>query len=134
MPVPLGATGVLEGVARRDPQLLVDENRCRHELADQVLDLQAGVQLDEVERAVGPEEELEGAGVRVADRSNRTFDSRLHLLAKLGRHCRRRRLFDQFLMAALDRALALAEGENAAVRVSQHLDLDVARGTIAFSR
>jgi hypothetical protein len=37
------------------------------------------------------------------------------------------RLLDELLVAPLDRALALAEVHDAAVRVGQHLDLDVAR-------
>jgi hypothetical protein len=40
---------------------------------------------------------------------------------------RRRRLLDHLLVAALDRALALAEVDDVAVLVGQHLDLDVAR-------
>ena len=40
------------GSPGRDPQLLADDVDPGHELADGVLDLQAGVQLDEVERAV----------------------------------------------------------------------------------
>ena len=38
---------------------------------------------------------------------------------------RRGRLLDQLLVSALDRALALAEREHAALAVRQHLDLDV---------
>ena len=93
-----------------------------------MLDLQPRVQLDEVERAVGADEELERAGVRVADRAHRALGSGLHLLARLGRQRRRRRLLDQLLVPALDRALALADREHAAVRVAEHLDLDVPRG------
>jgi hypothetical protein len=40
--------------------------------------------------------------------------------------CRRRGLLDDLLVAALDAALALAEGERLAVRVAEDLDLDVA--------
>jgi hypothetical protein len=40
---------------------------------------------------------------------------------------RRRRLFDQLLVAALDRALALAEVHHVAVVVAEDLELDVAR-------
>ena len=76
--------------------------------------------------AVGAEQELEGAGVLVADRPARTLGRRLHLLARLGVERRRRRLLDQLLVAPLDRALALAEREHAAVLVAEHLDLDVA--------
>src|SRR5581483_9716278 len=40
---------------------------------------------------------------------------------------RRRRLLDDLLVAALDRALALAEIDDVAVLVAQHLDFDMAR-------
>ena len=46
---------------------------------------------------------------------------------------RGRRLLDQLLVAALDRAVALAEVDDVAVLVGQHLDLDVARvGQVAL--
>ena len=46
---------------------------------------------------------------------------------------RRRRLLDQLLVAALDRAVALAQVDDVAVLVGQHLDLDVARvGQVAL--
>ena len=46
---------------------------------------------------------------------------------------RRRRLLDQLLVAALERAVALAEVDHVAVLVGQHLDLDVARvGQVAL--
>ena len=45
----------------------------------------------------------------------------------------RRRLLDQLLVAALQRAVALAEVDHVAVRVGEHLDLDVARvGQVAL--
>ena len=45
----------------------------------------------------------------------------------LGRDRGRRRLLDQLLVVALDRALALAQVDAVAVRVAQHLELDVPR-------
>ena len=39
----------------------------------------------------------------------------------------RRRLLDDLLVAALDRAFALAQVDDVAVLVAEHLDLDVAR-------
>src|SRR5205807_6958171 len=53
---------------------------------------------------------------------------RLHRLTRLRVEGRRGRLLDQLLVAALDRALALAEREDTAVDVAEHLDLDVPRG------
>src|SRR5258705_12703150 len=92
-----------------------------------MFDLQPRVQLDEVETAVRAEQELEGAGVAVADRTARTLGCGLHRFARLRRERRRRRLFDQLLVTALDRALALAERQNVAVVVADHLDLDMPR-------
>ena len=49
------------------------------------------------------------------------------------RSTRRRRLLDELLVAALDRAVALAETDRVAVRVGEDLDLDVARvGQVAL--
>ena len=93
-----------------------------------MLDLESRVQLDERERPVGADEELERAGVAVADVPARALGCVLHRLAALGVERGRRRLLDQLLVSALDRALALAAGQHAAVRVAEHLDLDVARG------
>ena len=49
----------------------------------------------------------------------------LHRLARFGRQRGPRRLFDQLLVAPLDRALPLAEGQDVAVLVAEHLDLHV---------
>ena len=45
---------------------------------------------------------------------------------------RRGALLDHLLMAPLDRALALAEVDQVAVAVAEHLDLDVARRSISL--
>ena len=96
------------------------------QLRDRMLDLQPAVDLDERRRAVRPEQELEGAGVDVAELPAGALDGRLHRLAGLGGERERGRLLDQLLVAALDRALALAHREHAAVGVAEHLDLDMA--------
>src|SRR5581483_1588092 len=114
-----GAAAVRKLLARRDSDLLADDVDADHGLGDRVLDLQACIQLDEGERAVGPDEELEGAGVPVADVHARPLGRGLHLLAQLVVERRRRRLLDQLLVPALDRALALAARENVAVVVAE---------------
>ena len=48
-------------------------------------------------------------------------------LAQLGVDGGRGRLLDELLVAALDRAVALAEVDHVAVRVGEHLHLDVPR-------
>ena len=52
---------------------------------------------------------------------------RAHGCAQRGRDGRRGRLLDELLVAPLDRTVALAEMHGVAVRVGEHLDLDVAR-------
>src|SRR5439155_19438554 len=97
----------------------------RAELRDRVLDLESRVQLDEREAAVGTEQELERPRVLVADRPAGALRRRLHRLARVGVERRRGRLLDQLLVAALDRALALAERQDAVEAVAEDLDLDV---------
>ena len=92
-----------------------------------MLDLEPRIQLDEVERPLRPEQELERAGVAVVDRARGLLGRVLHLLAGLVVERGRRRLLDQLLVPPLDRALALAERQHSALPVGQHLDLDVPR-------
>ena len=121
------AAAVRELLPRRDPHLLAHEVDRREELRHGMLDLEARVHLDERERAVRADEELDRAGVAVADVLARALGGGLHLLAQLVAQRGRRRLLDELLVAALDRALALAAREDGAVVVAEHLDLDVAR-------
>ena len=92
-----------------------------------MLDLQAGVHLQEIEVALGIDDELDRAGGLVLHRLGERDRLLAHRLARLLVQERARRLFDHLLVAALDRAFALAEIEAVAVAVRQHLDLDVAR-------
>src|SRR5438270_707674 len=124
-PVPAAARRLLTG---RDAHLLAHEVEGGDELRHRVLHLQTRVHLDEGERAVGPEEKLDGSGVAIVDVMAGALGRGLHLLPQLGVERRRRRLLDQLLVAALDRALTLAAREDPAVVVADHLDLDVPRG------
>ena len=102
------------------------------QLGDGVLDLEPGVHLEEEEVAV-LEEELDGAGVDVAARLGHLDRGLAHRLANLVGEVGRRALLDQLLVAALARAVALAEPHRVAVRVGEHLHLDVARpGEVAL--
>ena len=108
-----------------------------------MLDLEAGVRLDECEagarfvlRAVaiaavaalsGVDQELEGAQavvLRGATEAQRRVDDRG---AQGGGEIGRRRGLDDFLVPALGAALAFAEIDQPAVFVAQELDFDVAR-------
>ena len=112
--VPLEAHLLLrerERLARGDAQLLLDEVDAGHELGHGVLDLQAGVHLDE-EELVGcgiGDEELDRARAEVADAAGGVAGRRADALAGLLVEQRRGRLFDDLLVTPLQRALALAE-------------------------
>ncbi len=113
--------------ALRDGELRDHDVEPGHHLGHRMLDLEAGVHLQEVEVAGGVEQELAGAGVGVPDRLRRRHGRRAHAAAELRRDHRRWRLFDDLLMAALERALALAERNDPAVVIAENLDLDVPR-------
>ena len=128
MPVPWCAPREPEGLTGGDPNLLTHDVHAGDELRHRVLDLEPAVHLDEVKSAVGPEQELERAGISIADRRARALHRALHPFPCVRIERRRRGLLDQLLVPALDRALPLAEGEDPSVRVAQDLDLDMARG------
>ena len=96
----------------RNPDLLVDEVEVSDQLGHAVLDLEPGVDLEKPEVAVGREQELGRRGVAQPDRA-RDLDAQLvEAAALLRRQARSRRLLDQLLVAALDRAVAFAEGDD----------------------
>jgi len=122
--------GLLERqlLAGGDADHQLDEVDPGDALGDRVLDLQAGVHLEEVEVArLAVDDELDGAGALVIHRPgqrHRLLAHRLpHFLVEEGTG----RLLDHLLVAALDRALAFVQVQAVAVGVAEHLDLDVAR-------
>ena len=92
-----------------------------------MFDLQARVHLQEEERSVLSGDELDRAGAVVADGLGEGDRLLAHRAARLLVEQRRRRLLDHLLVAALDGAFALAQVDDIAVLVAEHLDLDVAR-------
>ncbi len=112
--------------ARGDADLLVHEVDAGDHLGHGMLDLDAGVHLDEVELAVLVEELdraradilqlLHGLGHGVAD-------ARAHV----GIERRGGAFLPHLLVAALQRAVALEQVDRAAAPVAEHLQLDVAR-------
>src|SRR5690606_33251868 len=117
--------GEAEGLAGRHPDLLGHQVDAGDHLGHRVLDLQPGVHLEEVELAVLVEE-LDGAGVDVAARPGDADGGLAHRLADLVGEPGGRALLDQLLVAALGRAVALADPHDVAVGVGEHLHLDVA--------
>ena len=116
-----------EPMAGSNGDLEFDEVEARDLLGDGMLDLQAGVNLEEIEIEVGVDEKLDGAGVDVAARAGKAHGGIAHFFAELGSDDGGRGLFDHFLVAALHRTFAFAEGDDAAVGVGKDLDFDVAR-------
>ena len=125
----LANRGLLERqpLARCDAQLPLDEIEAGDQFGDRMLDLQARVHLHEIEAPVGADDELDGAGVHVADRLRGAHGRGRHR----GAGCRvdegRRRFLDDLLVAALHRAFALEQVHATAMRVAEDLYLDVAR-------
>ena len=113
-----------------DHQLELDQIQAGGEFGDRVLDLQAGVHLEEVEVTLLVGEELDRARADVADRG-RGQAGGLEQPVPHPRNAfdqRRRRLLDDLLVAALDRAFPLADRPHRAVPVGHHLHLDVVAG------
>ena len=116
----------VEPIAGGDADLLPYQVDSQYRLGDRMFDLEPGVHLEKVEILAG-DDELDRARVPVADRPGRPDRGFGHRLPPRLRQPRRRSLLDQLLVAALDRALPLAQRQRGAVGVGQDLHLDVAR-------
>ena len=92
-----------------------------------MLDLEASVHLEEVEVLVHVEQELHGPRAHVVHGARGRDRDLAHLLADLLGEHRAGGLLDDLLVAPLDRALALEQVHDVAVRVGEDLDLDVLR-------
>src|SRR5437870_5571238 len=115
-----------EGPSLGDQDLALDDVHAGDLLGDGVLDLDARIDFDEVEEAgIGIKEEFDGAGVvqvhGVADGEGSVEDA----LAGGGFEIMGRRHFDDFLMAALQGAIALVQVNQMAVVIAKKLHLDV---------
>ena len=100
-----------------------------------MLDLEAGVHLDEMESAVVLHEEFHRARADIADGLCKPDRRRAHFRAQRVRQAGRRRFLDHFLVPALDRAVPVEQMQHSAMRVGQHLHLDMAgTGDIALQQ
>ena len=111
----------------RDQQLGPDQVDIGALLGHRVLDLDAGVHLDEHMASGLVDQELDRAGVDVADGACRGDGRCAQLGAQFRCHGGGGALLHDLLVAALDRALAFEQVDNGPVGVAEDLDLDVAR-------
>ena len=100
-----------ERLPGRDEQLLLHEVDAGDELRDGMLDLDPRVQLEEGEAAVLAEDELGRARALVAQRAGERDGGVAHLAAQRGVDGGGGALLEHLLVAALDRAVALAQRE-----------------------
>src|SRR5689334_16630120 len=101
-------------LAGRDADLHLHDVDAGHELGHRVLDLHAGVHLDEVELAVLVQE-LEGARAAVADLLASGSTTLADLLDDAARNARCRRFLDDLLVAALHRTVSLTKPDGVLV-------------------
>ena len=114
-------------LAGGDADHLLDEIDAGDQLRHGMLDLQPRVHLQKEEALVLAHDEFHRAGAVVIDRFCQRHGLLAHLAAGRLVEQRRRRLLDDLLVAALDRAFALAQINHVAMLVAEHLDFDVAR-------
>src|SRR6185369_3129308 len=105
----------------------------RRELRHRMLDLQTRVHLQKVEivSRIG-NEKLDRARARVVHRASDLNRGFTHAMAQIRIVDRRRTLFDHFLMATLNRTLALAEMDHVAIFVAEYLYLNMPRALDCF--
>ena len=107
--------GDVERLAVGDLELLQHQVDARGLLGDRVLDLQAGVHLEEGDQAVLADQVLDGACAVVAGLLADALGGLVDLLALRVGEERRGRLLDELLEAALQRAVAGAGDDDVAV-------------------
>ncbi len=123
----LGEAEVGQRLAGRDPDLRLHQVDVGDLLGHGVLDLDAGVHLDEDVVPVRVQQELHGARVAVADLLREADRVGAHPVAQLGRQVRGRGDLDDLLVPPLHRAVALEQVDHVALAVGEDLHLDVPR-------
>jgi hypothetical protein len=124
--------GQTEGVARRHRELQRHQVETGDELGDAVLDLEAGVHLQE-EELVAVHQELHRSHALIAHRLGRGDGRAPHGGAGGLAHQDGRGLLNHLLVSPLHRALAIEEMQHAPGDVADHLDLHVTRrGQVAL--
>ena len=118
--------GERERLAECDADLLTDEVEPGHHLGHGVLHLDPRVHLHEEVVALRGQEPLDRARRPVPGRPRGRDPDLAEPGAEAAVDRGRGSLLDELLVAALDRAVALAEVDHVPVRVREHLHLDVA--------
>ncbi|CAM5610442.1 hypothetical protein SNARM312S_06594 [Streptomyces narbonensis] len=121
-----GGVAVAELFAVGDAEHLADQVDAGDLFGDRVFDLEAGVDLEEGDRAVGADEELDGAGADVAGFLQDGLGRRVQLGVLRLRQEGRGGFLDELLVAALEGAVAGGDDDDVAVGVGEALGLDVA--------
>ena len=116
-----------ERLAGRDEHLLAHDVDAGDGLRDRVLDLDAGVHLEEEVLAFLSEKPFDRSGRAVRHRTCGLDRERADVRTELRADGGRGRLLDELLVAALDGAVALAEMDDVPVTVREDLHLHVAR-------
>ena len=115
-----------KGMTSRDGELHLDQIQTSDRLGDRMLDLEAGVDLEEGDGPVRPKQELDRAGTAVADMTCERDRSRAKRVAHGRLEAGGRGLLDHLLVASLHRAVALTKVNDRPMRVRHDLHLDVA--------
>ena len=110
-----------------DAQLPFDQIQACDHFRHRMLDLQAGIDLHEMEITVWPDDELDRAGVDVIDRMRGSNRSLAHARTQFGREKRRGRFLNHLLIPALRRTFAFAQMDDVAVRIAEDLEFDMPR-------
>src|SRR5262249_1549417 len=92
-----------------------------------MLHLDSGIHFHEIKILAIIYQKLEGADIRIPNFLDRLYDAGSDFLAQRWRHDDGRRLLNQLLVAALNRALPFAEMNGVAVFVRHDLKLDMTR-------
>ena len=116
----------LKGGARSDAHLLAHEVDAGDHFRDRMFHLQAGVHFDEIESALGVEE-FKSADARIAELARRARCEAADFVAVAGVERGRGGFLEDFLMAPLQRAVALSEVDRMTLIIRQGLDFNMAR-------
>ena len=112
-------------LALRNAQLPFDQIDAGNEFRDRMLHLQAGIHFHEVEILSIVHQKFHGARTNVTHRLG-GFDGGLrHRRTHFGAQARRRRFFDDLLMPALHRTVAIEQTQSLSVRVGKDLHFHV---------